>query len=1098
MRTMMKFAVLLAATTALSSGPAYAGTDRDTDKDKGEAAAAQVQATKADQYASLKYRLVGPFRGGRAAGVSGVVQDPAVYYFGSAAGGLWKTTDAGHSWKPLWDHFPEASPAVGAVVVAPSDPNVVYAGTGEANIRGNVVTGNGIFKSTDAGKTWAFAGLPDSGAIGRMAVDPNDPNTLLVAALGHPFGANDQRGIFRSTDGGKTWARTLFVDAKTGAVDVQYDPANPKVVYAGMWQVLRQPWMFESGGPGSGLYKSTDGGVTWQKLTGHGLPGGVLGRVGVAPTSDPNKVYALIEAENGGLYRTDDGGENWKLVNSENKFRQRAWYYTNVFVDPKNPDTVFIMNTGAYKSINGGKSFETMPTFHGDNHQLWINPNNPQYMVNSNDGGGNVSVDGGKTWTTGMNQATAQFYHVSVDNRFPYHIYGAQQDNTTVEIASASLSGPISTQDWHSVGGGESGYVVAKPDDPSIVIANAYQGSVTRYDDRTKNTKSINPWARQVMGWAPKDLEHRAQWTEPLAFSPFDPNVLYNANEVVFKSTDLGQNWKIISPDLTRNDKSKQLSSGGPLTKDNTSIEVYGTIFSLVESPVQKDLIWVGTDDGLIQLTTDGGANWSNVTPKAMPEWGTVSMIEADPRKPGSAYAAIDCHRLDDFTPHAFRTDDFGKTWVPIIDGLPADAYIHAIRVDPTRPGLLYAGTEKGIFVSYTDGARWEPLQLNLPRTPVNDLVVKDNSLVVATHGRSFWVLDDLTPVRQWSDAVEKSAFHLFAPAPVTRVVYSNRGDLGGSPAGANPPSGLVLDYFLKSGTARPAPGAKKDDDHDAAGKDGKRKPGEGRVKIAIFDAANNLVASYPVPPPKHEADADEDEDEGFGKAPKITVTDNVGLNQFVWDMRYQGARPIPRSSMWGASLEGPLALPGRYKAVVTVDGKSQAQPFEIVPDPRINVSAADLQEQFDLSNKIIAELKLVQTAILEMRSVHVQLAAIRAKVKDGKVRNGDGVLKAADTLETSTTALEDELIQRKSIANEDPLAFPIRLNNMIASLNAQVNRGVGAPSAAQEEEYRTLKARADALLAQWADLKKTDLVTFNGVAQSSSMQPVEPVALLI
>jgi photosystem II stability/assembly factor-like uncharacterized protein len=1030
-------------------------------------------------FTGMKYRLIGPFRGGRADGVSGVAQQPNVYYFGSVSGGLWKTTDSGNTWKPLWDHFPQASPSVGAVAVAPSDPNVVYVGTGEANIRGNVVTGNGLYKSSDSGKTWKFIGLRDSEAIGRLAVNPTDPNTVLVAALGHPFGANGERGIYRTRDGGQTWQRVLYVNDKTGGIDVQYDPSNPNIVYAGMWQVIRKPWIFKSGGPGSGLYKSTDGGTTWQKLTGHGLPRGIWGRVGVAPTPDSQRIYALIEAKDGGLYRTDDGGASWKLANDSDLYRQRAWYYTAVFADPKDASKVYIMNTGAYKSMDGGKTFKKMPTFHGDNHSLWVNPNNTNLMVNSNDGGADVSVDGGETWTTEMNQPTAQFYHVAVDDQVPYHIYGAQQDNTTVEIASADTRGPIGELDWHSVGGGESGYVVPQPGNPNIVIANGYGGNVDRYDTATGEIDPINPWARQVMGWAPKDLQHRSQWTEPLAFSPHDSNVLYNADEVLFESTDLGQSWRTISPDLTRNDKSKQLSSGGPITKDNTDIETYDTIFSVVESPVQKGLIWAGTDDGLIKLTMDGGANWRNVTPKDMPAWGTVDMVEADPHKAGTAYIAVDCHRLDDFRPHAFRTDDFGKTWVSITQGIPDGSYVHAVRVDPARAGLLYAATETGIFVSFDDGAQWQPLQLNLPRVPVHDLLVHDGDLVVATHGRSFWVLDDLSGIRQWSQSIGSEAFHLFAPRTSRRILYSGFGDMTGKFNGANPPAGVVVDYYLASGTAPSA-----DDKGGAAARSSKR------VKIEILDAAGNVIRTFPDPyQPKKEKGGDDDDFRG----PKPAVlTADAGLNRFVWDMRYAGSPAIPKTAMWAASLAGPVALPGHYQVRVTVDGKSETQPFEITPDPRLHVTEAELQQQFDLDMAIRGELRQVQDALLQIRVLHTRLASLREAVAAKKIANGPRILRAANELERKTTAVEDKMIQRKSVASEDPLNFPIRLNNMIASLNALVERGSSAPTQADREDFDQLKAMAATDLKEWDRAKQTDLASFNASLAKSGQPAID------
>ncbi|MDB6042406.1 MAG: hypothetical protein JWM63_957 [Gammaproteobacteria bacterium] len=1092
---------------------AAAGAGAAARKDKGNVEL--TKAAAAAPFAGLKYRLVGPFRGGRATGVAGTPRDPNVYYFGAAAGGVWKTTDSGTTWKPLWDKFPEASPSIGALAVAPSDANIVYVGTGEANIRGNVVTGNGIYKSSDAGKTWKFIGLRDSQAVGRLIVNPTNPDIVFVAALGHPFGASGERGIYRTADGGKTWQRVLYVDEKTGGIDVQFDPSDSNVLYAGMWQVYRKPWTMESGGPGSGLYRSHDGGTTWEKLTGHGLPEGVLGRIGVAPTSDPKRIFALVEADKGGLYRTDDGGQSWKLINSDNDYKQRAWYYTNVFADPQDANKVFIMNTGAYKSTDGGVKFKKMPTFHGDNHQLWVNPADTSRMINSNDGGADVSVDGGKSWSTEMNQPTAQFYHISIDNQLPYYLYGAQQDNTTVAIASGNVRGPIGLESWHSVGGGESGYIVADPTDPNVVIANAYQGNVTRYDHKTGQLTTISPWARNPMGWAPQDLQHRAQWTEPLVFSPHDPHVLYNANEVIFKTTNGGRSWAVISPDLTRNDKSKQQASGGPLTKDNTSIETYGTVFSLVESPVQKDLIWAGTDDGLVQLTADGGAHWQNVTPHDMPEWGTVDMVEADPHKAGTAYIAVDCHRLDDFRPHAFKTEDFGKTWVSITNGIPADAYVHVVRTDPDRPGLLYAGTENGVFMSLDDGAHWQPLQLNLPRTPVHDLGVHAGDLAVATHGRAFWILDDLGPLRQWSENVSREDVHLFTPRATIRIQYSGRGDMTGGPTGANPPSGVVVNYYLKNGEADRPETADEDDkeahedkaEHgekaahdykaDSEGKaahDGKTDhDGKGevaRVKLEFLDANDKVIRTFPVPRKANsEAAGDDDED---GPAVKVAhVTAKAGLNRYVWDMKYEGATLVPKAAMWQGSLDGPVALPGHYKVRITVDGKSQTQPFEILPDPRLAVTPEDLRKQFDLGMAINDKLDSVQNAVLEIRTLHQKVAAARTAAAAAKPANAAQITQAADTLEQKSSAVEEKLVQRRAIAHEDPLNFPIRLNNMLASLGQSVSHGDNAPTQQAYVEYEELQRTTTQYLAEWNRIKADDLASFNALIKQDKMPAV-------
>ncbi len=604
----------------------------------------------------LQYRLIGPFRGGRVVAASGVVGQPETYYFGAVAGGVWKTTDGGLNWTPIFDKMKDASPSIGALAVSASDPNVIYVGTGEACIRGNIVGGNGVYKSIDAGATWKFTGLPDTHAIGSLIINPKNPDIAFVAALGHPFADNEQRGIFRTVDGGKTWQKVLYKDAKTGGIDVVFDPTNANIVYAALWQVRRTPWTLDSGGPGSGLYRSTDGGSTWKQLTGHGLPEGVLGRIGVTVSgANPKRLWAIVEAEKGGIYRSDDNGDSWHLLTDDHRFRQRAWYYSHIFADPKSPDTVYILNTAVYRSSDGGKTFARIRVPHGDNHALWIDPDNPKRMINGNDGGATISTNGGESWSTVYNQPTAQFYHVTADNRFPYYMYGAQQDNSTVAIASAGLDGSIDRSDWYDVGGGESGYIAPDPADPMIVYAGSYGGEITRYDHRTHQQQGVNPWPINPIGWAAADVKHRFQWTEPIVFSPHDAKTLYFAGEVLFKTTDGGASWTTISPDLTRNDKSKQAASGGPITKDNTGVEVYDTIFSVVESPVQKDLIWAGTDDGLVHLTRDGGQHWENITPKAMPEWGTVSMIEASPRDAGTAYLAVERHKMDDFAPYVFK-----------------------------------------------------------------------------------------------------------------------------------------------------------------------------------------------------------------------------------------------------------------------------------------------------------------------------------------------------------------------------------------------------------------------------------------------------------
>ncbi len=898
-------------------------------------------------------------------------------------------------------------------------------------------------------------------------------------------------------------------------IDIQFDLSNPSILFAGLWQAVRKPWTMESGGPGSGLYRSADGGDTWTKLSGHGLPEGPIGRIGVATTSNPNRVYALIEAEKGGLFRSDDGGEKWQLINDDRRYRQRAWYYTHVFADPKNPDVVYILNTGTYRSIDGGKTFTPLHTPHGDNHGFWIDPENPQRMINGNDGGATISTDGGASWTSLNNQPTAQFYHVAIDNRFPYWLYGAQQDNSTVAIASASANGGIDFPDFYAVGGGESGYIAPDLLNPEIVYAGSYGGDITRYDHRTGQTELINPWPRNPIGWGMAELKHRFQWTEPIVFSPHDPYTLYYAGEVLFKTTDEGKSWSIISPDLTRNDKSKQQSSGGSITKDNTGVEVYDTIFSVVESPVQKGLIWAGSDDGLIHLTRNGGGNWEDVTPRAMPEWGTVSMIEASPTNAGTVYVAVERHKMDDFAPYIFKTGDFGKTWTSLVNGIPKDDYVHAVRVDPKRPGLLYAGTERGVYVSFNDGANWQPLQLDLPMAPVNDLIVKGNDLAAATHGRSFWILDDLSPLRQWSDSTKSDDVHLFTPASANHTTFHGS-FFGGSNAGQNPPAGAVIYYYLKTEIKKPEDkkeeqkGDKKNDvsgaTSDAArgmassssetsalpdaktnSADADEKKSEPRVKIEILDAAGKVIRTYP---PKHPP-APEGEESFFMRRRPAEIPTEAGINRFVWDLHYEGAPRIPNSPLWGGSTDGPLAVPGDYQVRLTVDGKSQTQPFKIVPDPRLQVAADDLKRQFDLMQAIIGKVTQVHDAVRQIRDVRVQITALNKRLTEEKNPRAKALADAGSTLDKKMTEVEEALIQTKAKSGQDVLNYPIRLNNQLVALGGIVSSADAAPTKQDYDMFDELGEQADEQLAKWNEIVKTDLAAYNQLVRNKAIPAV-------
>ncbi|HUI42588.1 MAG TPA: glycosyl hydrolase [Terriglobia bacterium] len=1044
------------------------------------APAADKPPEQTSPFGGLKWRLVGPFRGGRVLAVTGVRTQPDVFYFGGVSGGVWKSRDDGQTWEPLTDKQPIVS--VGSIALSDSDPNVIYVGTGEGCPRGDVSYGNGVWKSPDGGKTWVHVGLEDTQTIPAVIVNPRNPNEVFVAALGHVYGPNPDRGVYKSRDGGKTWKKVLYKDDKTGAVDITFDPSNPHVLFAALWEMNRTPYSLTSGGPGSGLYKSTDDGETWTRLEGHGLPKGIWGRVGVAVSgADSNRVYALIEAAEGGLYRSDNAGDSWTRVNQDHRFTQRAWYFTHVFADPKSVDTVYVLNTGMSRSTDGGKTFNMVRAPHGDHHGLWINPGDPERMINGNDGGAAVSIDGGATWSTQENQPTAQFYHVIADNRYPYYLYGAQQDNSTVGIASAGEEGGIGRADWYPVGGGESGYIAPYPPDPDIVFAGSYDGLITRYNRHTWQEEDVNPWPDNPMGSGAADLKYRFQWTFPIVISPHDPNVIYAGAQVVFKTTNQGQSWTAISPDLTRNDKSKQGSSGGPLTKDNTSIEYYDTVFSIAESPVRKDLIWAGSDDGLVHLTRDGGKSWADVTPKQMPEWSLVSLIEASPNDAGTAYLAVDRHRLDDHRPYIYKTHDFGKTWTPITAGLPDNAYVHAVREDPKRKGMLYAGTESGVMFSFDDGEHWQSLQLNLPESPVHDLIVKNDDLAVATHGRAFWILDDLSPLRQWTPEVADEAVHLFKPDPAYRPGLGGGFFGGRGTMGQNPPDGAVIDYSLKNPPQEETKPAEKNDpsSHDQGSKPAEKKG----VQIEILDSQGRVIRQYP---PKH-AGGDEGPSEfaEFRRSAGAPPAQK-GVNRFVWDLQYEPATQVPGSAHWGGRGGGPLVLPGSYQVKLTAEGQSYTVPLEVKLDPRISVPEADLRKQFEFALKIRNRVSEDHDAVLQMRGVHTQLAELKKRLA-GDPKSKD-IIAAADALDKKMTPVEDRLMQGKSKSSEDPLNFPIMLDDKLAALGSSVQSADGAPTEQSYAVFDMLSAQLDRELAAWSDIRAKDLAALNELARKANV----------
>ena len=1011
-------------------------------------------------FRGMKYRSIGPYRGGRSLTAAGIPGDPTTYYFGATGGGVWKSTDGANTWTSVFDH--DGSPGIGSLAVSVSDPNVIYVGTGEGCIRGNIAQGDGVWKSVDAGKTWKNVGLKDSRAIGKVIIDPRNSGVAFVAALGHPYGPNQERGVFRTTDGGKTWEKVLYKNENTGAIDVAFDPQNPNILFASLWEARRTPWSLSSGGPGSGFYRSADGGTTWKQLAEHGLPKGPYGRIGVAVAANSERVYAIIEAkENGGLYRSDDGGDSWSLVNGSHGLFQRAWYYMHVIADPQDADTVYVADVEFFKSTDGGRNFNKVKVPHGDNHGLWIDPKNSKRMIASNDGGVTVSLDGGQSWTREDNQPTAQFYHVVTDTRSPYYVYGSQQDNSTVAIASRSDDGAIGRDDWYPVGGGEAGYIAPVPTDPNIVYAGDYQGNITRFDRRTNQVQSISVWPElsDARGAAP--LEHRFQWTAPIVISPQDPNTVYYGGERIFKTTDGGMHWEAISPDLTRNDKSKQAASGGPVTIDDTGTEYYDTVFAIAPSPVAKGLIWAGTDDGLIQLTRDEGKNWANVTPKDLPEWSRVSQIDASPFDAGTAYVAIDRHQNDDLGIYIYKTADYGKTWARLGTGIPEGAFVRAVREDPKRKGLLYAGTEKGIYVSFDDGAHWRSMQLNLPNVPVHDLVIKNDDLVLATHGRSFWILDDVSPLRQFADSIASEDMHLYKPATAYRVHTGDaphRHDF----TGTNPPNGAVIYYYFK-------------------------KAPTDEVKIEILDSAGSVIRTFSS---KRTEPLDEPLDPE-DKKPEKQIKPEDGLNRFVWDLHYEEAHRVPSYYLWEYEdgARGPLAVPGNYQVRLTANGKTQTAAFDLKIDPRVTVSQADLEKQFKLEMDIREELNRVYDAVNQIQDVREQLAGMKKRLgPDSSKTLVDGVT----TLDAKLVEVRDPLINFKISASEDSLAYVPGIDGRLAFLSMSVSGFAdSAPTAAAYQEFEKLKKQSDNLLARWDQVRTLDLGNFQKLAAQQNVLPI-------
>lgn len=999
-------------------------------------------------FSKMKYRLVGPFRGGRSAAATGSYTNKNTFYFGATGGGVWKTTDAGSNWKNVSDKY--FGGTIGAVAIAPKDENIIYVGEGENTMRGNVSEGlGGMWKSEDGGRTWKKIGLKDGRHIIRIIVHPRNPDIVWAAVMGHLFGPNEMRGVYKTTDGGKTWKRVLYVNNQTGASDLVMEPGNPEVFYAGTWRALRTPYSMESGGEGSGLWKSTDGGETWKNITAKkGLPKGIWGIVGVAiAPSNPDKIYSIIENKDGGLYMSNDGGESWILTSSDNNIRQRAWYYSKVFVDPKNENLVYIMNVGFMRSRDGGKTFQSVRTPHSDHHDLWIDPENGNRMIVADDGGAQVSFDGGENWSTYMNQPTAQIYRVSTDNSFPYRILGAQQDNSTIRIKSRTSGAGITEADWQPTAGAESGYVVADPLNPDVVYGGNYGGYLSRLDHKTGENRAVSPWPDNPMGAGADVLKYRFQWNFPIFFSPHNPKRLYSAGNVLFVTENEGQTWEQISQDLTTNDKTKQLSSGGPITQDNTSVEYYSTIFTAMESPYEKDLLWTGSDDGLLHVSRDAGKNWQNVTPADAPKWMMWNSLDADPFKKGAVYAVGTRYKSDDFKPYIYKTEDYGKTWRLITNGIANTDFTRVVRADQKRAGLLFAGTEYGMYISFDDGKNWKRFQLNLPMVPITDMTIKENDLVIATQGRSFYVLDDLGVLQQMNSSQLNKKIHVFDITPAYRMPVNQFGQNFGAPrnAGSNPPAGVVMNYYLKDVT-------------DST-----------KASISIFDKNHKLVKTFTT-----------DSKEVVNK-----FEISKGMNQFIWNMLYPEADRIEGMILWNG-VPGTMPVPpGYYFASIKVEKDSVELPFVIKADPNYKINQQDYDAQFAFLTQVKDKFNETQKAIKDIRALRTQINSfVGLQGKDIPKE----IKQMADSINKQLTGIEEVLYQTKAKSSQDVLNYPIRLNDKLAGIFDVANSGNAAPSKQVRDVYNDLASQIDIQLAKLNQIKQKDIVAFNDLIRQKAL----------
>ena len=985
-------------------------------------------------YENLHWRNIGPHRGGRSAAVTGVKSNPNLYYFGATGGGVWRTKDSGNTWENISDGFFGGS--VGAIAVSEWDENVIYVGGGEITVRGNVSYGYGMWKSEDAGATWKNIGLQNSRHITQIAIHPKNPDIVYAAVLGDLYKSSSERGVYKSIDGGENWKKVLYANQNAGAVDIEMDPTNPRIIYASTWKIRRTPYSLESGGEGSAMWKSSDGGENWDKLENNGLPTGIWGisNVTVSPLNS-NRVWAIIENKDGGVFRSDDGGKSWKKVNSDRALRQRAWYYTRIYADTQDEDMVYVVNVAYHVSKDGGKTFTKANAPHGDHHDLWIDPNNNNRMIMADDGGAQISNDQGANWTTYYNQPTAQFYRVTTDNHFPYRIYVAQQDNSAIRIKHRTDGTFLSESDWESTAGGESAHLAVDPENDDIVYGGSYGGYLSRLNHKTNESQTINVWPDNPMGYGAEGMKYRFQWNFPIFFSPHNPKKLYAASNRLHMSVNQGKSWSLISPDLTTNDATKLKSSGGPITNDNTGVEYYCTIFAAVESFHEEGVIWTGSDDGLIHVTKDGGKKWTNVTPFVLPKWTMINSLEIDPFNPGGLYVAGTRYKLGDYTPYLYKTEDYGASWKLITQGIPDDHFTRVLRADSVKRGILYAGTESGMYISFNDGAMWQPLQMNLPVVPITDLAIKENSLIATTQGRSIWMIDDVTPFHQINTSLNNAGVHLFQPKDSYRMTGGN--GRTSKTQGENHPGGALIHYYIA----------------DTSQID--------TLYINIIDEKEQLVTSYSNFPDKEK------------KELPLNITE--GLNTFNWNMRYPGPDSFDGMVLWWVSMNGPMALPGTYQAELKSDKIKQRVSFKLLKDPRKSTSQEGFQKQFEFVKDAQDKISEAHRAIKNIQQAKSQINELISKIERNQVLKDQG-----KAIIESMEKIEKALYQTKNESPQDPLNYPIMLTNKLGHVATLVMSGDFPPSKQDIAFKNEVTLKVDQQLNLLSSILATDIPKFN------------------